>query len=133
MKLSKAFKFAAIALALAATFTLPASVSALTNDQICTPDMAPEIKAAYGCSDASSNVPDAKDTAVTIISNIILALGIVAVVVIIVGGVEYMTSAGDPGKIKKAKETILYSVIGLVICALAFAIVNFVIGNVLGQ
>ena len=38
-----------------------------------------------------------------------------------------MTSAGDAGKIKKAKDTILYSVIGLIVVALAFAIVNFAI------
>lgn len=63
-----------------------------------------------------------------IINAIIGVLGIVAVVVIIYGGVQYMTSSGDSGKVKKAKDTILYGVIGLVICALAFAITNFVIG-----
>lgn len=67
-----------------------------------------------------------------IINAIIGALGIVAVVIIIIGGVNYMTSSGDAGKVKKAKDTILYGVIGLVICVLAFAIVNFVISNILG-
>ena len=67
-----------------------------------------------------------------IINAIIAVLGIVAVVVIIIGGISYMTSSGDAGKVKKAKDTILYGVIGLVICVLAFAIVNFVIGNLLG-
>ena len=62
-----------------------------------------------------------------IINAVVGVLGIVAVIVIIMGGVGYMTSAGDPGKVKKAKDTILYGVIGLVICALAFVIVNFVI------
>ncbi len=69
----------------------------------------------------------------TIISNIVLVLGLVAVVVIIIGGLLYMTSAGDSNKVKKAKDTILYGIIGLVICALAYAIVNFVIGNLLGS
>lgn len=69
---------------------------------------------------------------ISIINVIIGFLGIVAVIVIIVGGVQYMTSTGDAGKVKKAKDTILYGVIGLVICALAFAIVNFVISNILG-
>lgn len=67
-----------------------------------------------------------------ILNAIIGVLGIVAVVVIIIGGISYMTSAGDAGKVKKAKDTILYGVIGLIICALAFAIVNFVIGNIIG-
>lgn len=67
-----------------------------------------------------------------IINAVIAVLGIVCVVVIIIGGISYMTSSGDSGKVKKAKDTILYGVIGLVICVLAFAIVNFVINNILG-
>ena len=43
-----------------------------------------------------------------------------------------MTSSGDAAKVEKAKKTILYGVIGLVICVLSFAIVNWVIGPVLG-
>ncbi len=64
-----------------------------------------------------------------IINWIVGVVGLVAVVVIIIGGVTYMTSNGDPGKVKKAKDTILYGIIGLLVCALAFAIVNFVIGG----
>ena len=67
----------------------------------------------------------------TILNAIIGALGIVAVVVMIIGGVQYMTSSGDAGKVKKAKDTILYGMIGLLVCALAFAIVNFVISTIL--
>ena len=62
-----------------------------------------------------------------ILESIILVLGIVAVIFIIVGGFQYMSSAGDTSKIQKAKNTILYAVIGLVVCILAFIIVNFVI------
>lgn len=68
-----------------------------------------------------------------IISAVIGILGLVAVIVIIIGGVNYMTSSGDASKVKKAKDTILYGCIGLVVCVLAFAIVNFVIGGILGQ
>ena len=67
-----------------------------------------------------------------ILNGIIAALGIVAVVVILVGGVNYMTSSGDASKVEKAKKTILYGVIGLVICTLSFAAVNFVIGPIMG-
>ena len=69
----------------------------------------------------------------TIINAVIGILGLVCVVVIILGGVQYMTSSGDAGKVKKAKDTILYGIIGLVVCVLAFAIVNFVLANLLGQ
>lgn len=62
-----------------------------------------------------------------IINVIIGVVGFVAVVVVILGGVQYTTSAGDAGKVKKAKDTIMYGVIGLVVAILAFAIVNFVL------
>ena len=77
----------------------------------------------------NGNKGDLESSAGTIINAIIGVLGVIAVVVIIYGGVQYMTSSGDSGKVKKAKDTILYGVIGLVICALAFAITNFVIGS----
>ena len=79
------------------------------------------------------NTEDLTTSVTAIINGIIAALGIVCVVVIIIGGVNYMTSSGDSGKVKKAKDTILYGCIGLVICVLAFAIVNFVINNILSQ
>jgi hypothetical protein len=44
-----------------------------------------------------------------------------------------MTSNGKAEAVKKGKDTILYGILGLVICVLAFAIVNFVIGNILSQ
>ena len=66
-----------------------------------------------------------------ILNAVIGVLSFVCVIVIIIGGVTYMTSSGDAGKVKKAKDTILYGVIGLAVCVLAFAIVNFVIANVL--
>ena len=68
-----------------------------------------------------------------IINAIIGVLGFVCVVVMIVGGVNYMISAGDSGKVTKAKNTILYGLIGLVICVLAFAIVNFLISNIINN
>ena len=68
---------------------------------------------------------------INIINAVIGVLGLIAVVVVIIGGIQYMTSSGDAGKVKKAKDTILYGIIGLVICVLAFAIVNFVIVNFL--
>ena len=58
-------------------------------------------------------------------------IGVVAVGMIILGGISYATSQGDPGKVKKGKDTILYGVIGLIVALLAFAIVNFVL-NALG-
>ncbi|MBR2708869.1 hypothetical protein IKE98_00860 [Candidatus Saccharibacteria bacterium] len=71
------------------------------------------------------------ETIVNIINAVIGVLGLAAVVIIIIGGINYMMSSGEATKVKKARDTILYGVIGLVICVLAFAIVNFVIVNIL--
>lgn len=88
--------------------------------------------AASAITSPDNNADNTFTTQITTILNAIIGvLGIVAVIVIIIGGISYMTSAGDAGKVKKAKDTILYGVIGLIICALAFAIVNFVIGNII--
>ena len=80
-----------------------------------------------------NNTPNTNDLmgqANTIINVVIGVIGFVAVAFIIFGGFQYTTSAGDPGKVKKAKDTILYGIIGLVVAMLAYAIVNFVLSTV---
>ena len=73
-------------------------------------------------------------TAITNIINIMLyALGAIAVIMIVVGGIRYTTSNGDSNGIQSAKNTILYAVAGLVVAILAYAIVNFVVSNLLGS
>jgi len=57
-------------------------------------------------------------------------LGLLAVIMIIYGGFLFMTSAGNPEKVKKGKSTILYGLVGLIIALLAFVIVNFVLDSV---
>lgn len=59
-----------------------------------------------------------------------LIVGIVAVIMIIIGGLKYITSGGDSGNITGAKNTILYAIIGLVVVALAQFIVRFVLTKV---
>lgn len=74
---------------------------------------------------------DLSAAVIGIINGVVGVLSLVCVVVIIIGGINYMTSSGDAGKVKKAKDTILYGIIGLVVCVLAFAIVNFVVANII--
>ena len=59
-----------------------------------------------------------------------LVVGVISVIMIIVGGLKYITSGGDTGNIQGAKNTILYAVIGLVVVALAQIIVRFVLNRV---
>lgn len=72
------------------------------------------------------------DTAIRIINVVVGVVAFVAVAVIIVGGVFYVISTGEAAKIARAKNTILYGIVGLVISLLAFAIVNFVVKNIFG-
>ena len=67
-----------------------------------------------------------------IINVVVGVLGVVAVGVIIVGGVFYVTSTGEAAKIARAKNTILYGIVGLVVALLAFTVVNFVLTSVFG-
>lgn len=82
------------------------------------------LKAAAGC-DVDSNDTLPKHL-LNIINFVISAVGIIAVIVIVMGGQRYLTSNGDPGKAKQAKDMILYAVVAIVVAVLAFAIVNFV-------
>lgn len=70
---------------------------------------------------------DIYDDVNKILNYVFMVVGIVAVIMIIYGGVMMMISMGDPGRNKKAKDTILYGIIGLIIVLLAFAIVNFIL------
>lgn len=81
----------------------------------------------------SCNDEELNDIIKTIINTVIFAVGMVAVIMIIIGGVNYATSQGDTQKVKKGKDTIMYGIIGLVIAILAFAIVNFVLSALVGN
>ena len=57
-------------------------------------------------------------------------MGFLAVGMIIYGGFMLLTAQGDPAKIKRGKDVVTYSIIGLILVMLAYAIVNFVMTNV---
>lgn len=56
-------------------------------------------------------------------------IGIVAVIIVIIGGVNIATSQGDPGRVKKGRMAITYGLIGMAVCLLAFAIVGLVLNE----
>ena len=53
--------------------------------------------------------------------------GAISVIIIVIAGLKYVTSQGNPQETAKAKDTIIYAVIGLAVCFLAFFIIGFVI------
>ena len=72
--------------------------------------------------------------AATVVTNLITwftaMAGIVAAIFVVYGGITYVTAAGDPGKLTKAKNAITYALIGLAIVALAQIITAFVSGAI---
>lgn len=67
---------------------------------------------------------------IQVITNTMLfAIGVVAVIMLVIGGFRYIFSGGNNQSVTAAKDTILYAVIGIVVALLAYAIVNFVLGQ----
>ncbi|MNR35559.1 hypothetical protein D3C85_1534130 [compost metagenome] len=62
-----------------------------------------------------------------LVNTLLFILGAISVVMIIVSGIRYTTSNGDASAVTSAKNTLMYSIIGLIVAILAFAIVNFVV------
>lgn len=69
---------------------------------------------------------------VRVIQWIIAIIGLICVVYIIYGGVMYATSGGNEELVGRAKKILLWSIVGLVICILAFVIANAVVGMIRG-
>lgn len=61
---------------------------------------------------------------------LLVIIGVVAVIMIIVGGVQYALSGGDPQRINKAKDMIIYAIVGLIVALVAKGIIAFVINKV---
>lgn len=66
----------------------------------------------------------------SLLNTIYFWAGAVAVIVIIVAGFFYVVSTGEPAKVKRAKDAILYALIGLAVILMAFIITGLVIGGV---
>ena len=74
---------------------------------------------------------DVRQTAARIINVALGFLGIIAVVIVLVGGFKYMVSGGNEEKTTEAKNLIVAGIIGLAIILSAWAITSFVIGQLL--
>lgn len=82
------------------------------------------------CDTSGADVGNKVDDIIKLVINIFsLLVGVVAVIMIMVGGLKYVTSGGDSGNVTGAKNTILYAIIGLVVVALAQIVVKFVLSK----
>jgi hypothetical protein len=135
-KLKKYFAVLAASMALAMPALVPAVVSAQGSDDITRP-LCNGAEFTFdttggGCANAQASETTLSDIIKLIINIVSVIVGVVAVVMIIWGGLKYITSGGDSSNVSSAKNTIIYAIVGLVIVALAQFIVRFVLGKTTG-
>jgi heme O synthase-like polyprenyltransferase len=77
------------------------------------------------------NIPHVSSVSVFngVVSGIYVIVGAVAVVIIILSSFTFASGSYDPAVIAKAKNTILYSVVGLIVVIIAFSITQFILGQ----
>ena len=115
-----------IALSLVLSFGLVAPAILPNNSQVAYADAKTQIQ--RGLKAAGGDTEDTSSTLITKVINVMLfIIGVLSVIMIVYGGILYVISAGDSGRVSKAKNTIMYAIVGLVVALLAYAIVNFVI------
>lgn len=110
-------------LALSMLVTVPVGAASDIATQACSVDPSAAI-----CADID-NDSQLTTMATNIINTALMIVGVLAVAMIIFSGISYVTSAGDKAKTTKAKNTLIYSIVGLVVAISAYAIVNFVISK----
>lgn len=66
----------------------------------------------------------------TILQIVFALAGAIALIIIVLSGLRFILSSGDPQKTAQARNTIIYALVGLVICILSFSIVTFVVNKI---
>jgi len=84
-------------------------------------------KAAAG--DLATNKVSVAGIFSTVAHVLIYLVGAISVIVLIIGGLRYILSAGNPASVQGAKNTILYAIVGIVVAVAAYAIVAFVLAQ----
>ena len=90
-----------------------------------------EITSGMNATSAGTSTPTDVNVVIKNVTNIMFfIIGAVSVIMLIYGGIRYTTSGGNANNVTAAKNTVIYSIVGLVISILAYAIVNFVVTNI---
>jgi Type IV secretion system pilin len=76
------------------------------------------------------DVPTGPNSVDSILNIIFGVVGAICVLMVTFGGFKYVMSRGDPAQLAKAKDTIMYAVIGMAIVMFATVIVNFVVTRI---
>jgi ABC-type Fe3+ transport system permease subunit len=77
-----------------------------------------------------ANLPVANNDSIkTILTDVFILIGALAFLMVVVSGFRYILARGNPEKITSAKNSLMYSLIGVIVAALAATIVNIVINR----
>jgi hypothetical protein len=117
-----ALPFAAPMAASAAAPDIKNNVCSGANNLSVTPGVS-------NCSDLTADTCDFNCVLTKVINIFSVIVGVIAVIMIVIGGFRYITSGGASDKVKGAKDTLIYAIIGLIIVALAQVIVRFVLSK----
>ncbi len=121
-QISKAKVVLAAVMCLAMAFTVASPVSLPVYA-----DAKDEVKKGADMTNSGGSAKqDLPDIITTIINVMLFIAAALAVIMIIYGGIRYITAHGDEKQVKVAKDTIVYSVVGLIIAILAYALVTFI-------
>lgn len=102
---------------------MPVSAQGTAKEDVCA---GVNLDNAGGCASGGTELQTVIRAVIQILS---LIGGIAAIIMLIIGGIKYVTSGGDSSSIASAKTTIIYAIVGLIIVALAQVIVRFVLGR----
>ena len=129
MKKIKLFLASLVAVLSTGSFIAPtlATVHAQSATENIQCGVAGNLSGEGDCGNLDEGVNTINSTIRTVIRTFQIIVGLISVIMIIVGGLRYITSGGESNSVKGAKNTILYAVIGLVVVAIAEAIVQFVL------
>lgn len=127
MKILQTFKRYMLGLAMGVLILFGLVVFAVPSANVYADAKGEACNAIGTCSSGGDRISKIIKTVIDLLSSI---AGIIAVIMIIIGGVKYMTSSGDSNQASSARNTILYAVVGLIVVAFSQVIVRFVLQQV---
>ncbi len=129
MKYLKIVKVLLIAGLFVVSALAPLQLVSAQSSQEAVCDSLGAVSGGEGCT-ASGTDPDVESAIVTALDILSMVAGVIAVIIIIIAGIKYITSQGESSATAAAKNTILYAAIGIAIVVLAQTIVFFVFDRV---
>ena len=101
---------------------------ALLPSQDAYADAKSQVQSGLSNVSGASTGDDLPGIASKVVNVMLFIVGILAVIMIIFSGIRYITAHGDKGQVESAKNTLIYSIVGLVVAIIAYAIVSWVTG-----